>query len=112
MYTIFKAEYQQHLKEHKSYLRTPLEWELLGDLCLRLCHHEDAKLCFQFYVEQRYNFRIWHKLLRLYMSEGKPHMILGACEKMVAALDRWKWSESVVSIFLSCVIALLFPFLI
>jgi hypothetical protein len=97
-YTIFKAEYKQSRTEKKPYIRTPLEWELLGDLCLRLHHHEDAKECFQFFVEMRFSFRIWHKLLQLYMIEGKPHLILGACEKMISALDRWKWAELAVSI--------------
>lgn len=92
-YMGFKAEFQQHRTDHKLYTRTPLEWELLGDLCSRLGHTDDAKECYQFYVEQRYSFRIWYKLLKVYVEEGKPHMILSACEKLISTLDRWKSAD-------------------
>ena len=99
MYTVFKAEYQQSIAERKPYNRTPLEWELLGDLCMRLGYADDAKDCYQLFVDARFTFRVWVKLLNIYLDEGKAQLVLNACEKLVCVLDRWKWGEMVVGSF-------------
>eukprot|EP00158_Paraphelidium_tribonemae_P007916 Partr_v1_DN28396_c3_g1_i6_m78452 putative Bud site selection protein len=93
VYTIYKAEMEHTKSEKGVYERTPLEWELLGDLCKRLHQHADAKECYQFYVDIRFNFRIWGKLLNLLKKEGKMHLIVTACEKLMHVLDRWKWGD-------------------
>ena len=82
--------------EKTQYIRTSLEWELLGDLCSRLHRTADAKECYQFYLDKRYNFRVWTKLVRILSNESKMVTILGACEKLVSVLDRWRWGEIIV----------------
>lgn len=97
-YTIFRAEIQEARNQKRPYDRTPFEWELLGDLCVRLHQYEEAKECYQFYVEQRYSFRIWAKLLQLFQTaDRKDHLVLSICEKLISALDRWKWADFFVS---------------
>lgn len=58
VYTVYKAELEQSKNEHKTYARTPLEWEMLGDLCLRLHKPNEAKECWQNYVENRYSYKV------------------------------------------------------
>lgn len=98
MYTLFKTDFAQSQAQHRAYQRTPLEWELLGDLALRLDHTDDALECYRFYAESRYTFRVWFKLLRLYEREGKSNMALTACEMLLCVLDRWRCGESAVGV--------------
>ena len=88
-YTVFKAEIQHVLAEMVTqqqaqspsqaqlqspidvasvYQRTPLEWDLLGDLCARMHRWDDARLCWTSYLRTRFNVRIHAKLLGLLSS--------------------------------------------
>jgi tetratricopeptide (TPR) repeat protein len=93
IYTIFKTELTLSAKEKKEYIRSPIEWELLGDLCWRLHFLDDAKECWQYYVKERYSFRVWLKLLNIYLKENNILLTLAALEKLVCVLDRWKFGE-------------------
>jgi len=54
-----------------AYRKSGLEWEILGDLGLRLHHKEDAKEAFQRALDTpRYSIKPWAKLLEMYAEEG------------------------------------------
>lgn len=91
LYVLFKAEVEQSRVESLTYSRTPTEWELLGDLCSRLHKSEESVFCFESYVETRYNFRVWHKLLSIYLQDLSKYgeKVLKACNKMLSTIDRW-----------------------
>lgn len=57
--------------QHVAYRKTGLEWEILGDLGLRLHHKEEAKEAYQRCLEsQRYSIKPWLKLMEMYADEG------------------------------------------
>ena len=47
MWTIFRAEIAHFKTQHVAYRKTGAEWEILGELGMRLHHREEAKECFQ-----------------------------------------------------------------
>lgn len=88
-YSMFKADPPQTL----------LEWELQGELALRLHMTDDAIKCFAFTAKNRYSCRLWLKLLQLYMKENNISYALDCCEQLVGVFDRWKCGELLVSVF-------------
>ncbi|KAH0834733.1 Chs5p-Arf1p-binding proteins-domain-containing protein [Lanmaoa asiatica] len=71
VWTIFRAEVAHFKTQHVAYRKTGLEWEILGDLGLRLHHKEEAKEAYQRCLETaRYAQKPWAKLLEMYAEEG------------------------------------------
>lgn len=71
VWTIFRAEVAHFKTQHVAYRKTGLEWEILGDLALRLHHKEEAKEAYQRCLETaRYAQKPWAKLLEMYAEEG------------------------------------------
>ncbi|KAG9311813.1 chaps family protein, partial [Chiua virens] len=71
VWTIFRAEVAHFKTQHVAYRKTGMEWEILGDLGLRLHHKEEAKEAYQRCLETaRYSQKPWAKLLETYAEEG------------------------------------------
>ncbi|RDB30434.1 Uncharacterized protein C31F10.16 [Hypsizygus marmoreus] len=71
VWTIFRAEVAHFKTQHVAYRKTGLEWEILGDLGLRLHHKEEAKEAFQRCLDSpRYSAKPWTKLMEMYAEEG------------------------------------------
>ncbi|KAF9003311.1 chaps family protein [Cyathus striatus] len=71
VWTIFRAEVAHFKTQHVAYRKTGLEWEILGDLGLRLHHKEEAKEAYQRCLDsQRYSVKPWLKLMEMYADEG------------------------------------------
>ncbi|KAF8555507.1 chaps-domain-containing protein [Imleria badia] len=71
VWTIFRAEVAHFKTQHVAYRKTGLEWEILGDLALRLHHKEEGKEAYQRCLETaRYAQKPWAKLLEMYAEEG------------------------------------------
>ncbi|KAJ3550802.1 hypothetical protein NMY22_g207 [Coprinellus aureogranulatus] len=71
VWTIFRAEVAHFKTQHVAYRKTGLEWEILGDLGLRLHHKEEAKEAFQRCLDSpRYSSKPWLKLMEMYSEEG------------------------------------------
>jgi len=71
VWTIFRAEVAHFKTQHVAYRKTGLEWEILGDLAVRLHHKEEAKEAYQRCLDsQRYSQKPWAKLLETYAEEG------------------------------------------
>ncbi|KDQ60015.1 hypothetical protein JAAARDRAFT_205079 [Jaapia argillacea MUCL 33604] len=71
VWTIFRAEVAHFKTQHVAYRKTGLEWEILGDLGLRLHHKEEAKEAYQRCLETlRYSQKPWQKLLDMYAEEN------------------------------------------
>ena len=71
MWTIFRAEVAHFKTQHVAYRKTGLEWEILGDLGLRLHHKEEAKEAYQRCLDSpRYSQKPWVKLMEMYADEG------------------------------------------
>ncbi|PFH45883.1 hypothetical protein AMATHDRAFT_70984 [Amanita thiersii Skay4041] len=71
VWTIFRAEVAHFKTQHIAYRKTAYEWEILGDLGLRLHHREEAKEAYQRCLDTpRYSPKPWLKLMEMYADEG------------------------------------------
>ncbi|KAJ7054475.1 Chs5p-Arf1p-binding proteins-domain-containing protein [Mycena amicta] len=71
VWTIFRAEVAHFKTQHVAYRKTGLEWEVLGDLGMRLHHKEEAKEAYQRCLDTpRYSVKPWSKLMEMYAEEG------------------------------------------
>ncbi|KAJ8508754.1 hypothetical protein ONZ45_g8998 [Pleurotus djamor] len=71
VWTIFRAEVAHFKTQHVAYRKTGYEWEILGDLGLRLHHKEEAKEAYQRCLDTpRYSIKPWAKLMEMYAEEG------------------------------------------
>lgn len=88
-----------HFKtQHVAYRKTGMEWEILGDLGLRLHHKEEAKEAYQRCLDSpRYSAKPWIKLLDTYSEEGDIQRTLQVAIR-VAAYQYGEYAEMTVSI--------------
>ncbi|KAH9174822.1 Chs5p-Arf1p-binding proteins-domain-containing protein [Lactarius sanguifluus] len=93
VWTIFRAEVAHFKTQHVAYRKTGLEWEILGDLGLRLHHKEEAKEAFQRALDTpRYSIKPWAKLVDMYAEEGDLTRTLQAAIR-VAAYQYGEYAE-------------------
>lgn len=75
-----------------------MEWEILGDLGLRLNHKEEAKEAFQRCLDSmRFSHKPWLKLLEMYSEEGDLQRSLQAAIR-VAAYQYADYGEMTVGV--------------
>ncbi|TFK41420.1 chaps family protein [Crucibulum laeve] len=93
VWTIFRAEVAHFKTQHVAYRKTGLEWEILGDLGIRLHHKEEAKEAFQRCLDTpRFSQKPWLKLMEMYSEEGDiPRTIQTAIR--VAAYQYAEYTE-------------------
>ena len=85
IWTIFRAEVAHFKTQHVAYRKTGLEWEILGDLGLRLHHKEEAKEAYQRCLDsQRYSYKPWQKLMEMYADEGDLQRTLQTAIRVAA----------------------------
>ncbi|OBZ77766.1 Uncharacterized protein C31F10.16 [Grifola frondosa] len=93
VWTIFRAEVAHFKTQHVAYRKTGLEWEILGDLGLRLHHKEEAKEAYQRCLDApRYSYKPWSKLLDVYAEEGDIQRTLQVAIR-VAAYQYGEYTE-------------------
>ncbi|BEJ17282.1 hypothetical protein CspHIS471_0606830 [Cutaneotrichosporon sp. HIS471] len=89
VYTIWRAEVSHFQLQHMSYRKTGTEWEILGELALRLHHKDEAKDAFQRCLETKFSARALLRLLEMYAAEGDLQRTLNAAIKLTAYHHRW-----------------------
>lgn len=99
VWTIFRAEVAHFKTQHVAYRKTGLEWEILGDLGLRLHHKEEAKEAYQRCLDSpRYSVKPWAKLMEMYADEGDIQRCVQTAIR-VAAYQYADYTEMSVSTF-------------
>jgi hypothetical protein len=100
VWTIFRAEVAHFKTQHVAYRKTGFEWEILGDLGLRLHHKEEAKEAYQRCLDTpRYSPKPWAKLMEMYSDEGDIQRSIQTAIR-VAAYHYADYTEMTVIIFL------------
>ncbi|KAI0747025.1 chaps-domain-containing protein [Daedaleopsis nitida] len=85
VWTIFRAEVAHFKTQQVAYRKTGMEWEILGDLGVRLQHKEEAKEAYQRCLDShRYASKPWSKLLDMYADEGDIQRSLQAAVRVAA----------------------------
>jgi Chs5-Arf1p-binding protein BUD7/BCH1 len=72
-----------------SYRKTGTEWEILGDLALRLHHKEEAKDAYQRCLDAKFSAKAWQRLLETYADEGDLQKTLNAATRLTTYNHRW-----------------------
>ncbi|PJF16956.1 S family protein [Paramicrosporidium saccamoebae] len=83
VYTIYRGEVQHFRGENMPYQRTAREWLILGTLCRRLAHFEEAKEAYRQCVETAFCEEAWQALLEMYTDEGRLAHALTAVTKLL-----------------------------
>ncbi|KAG7097852.1 hypothetical protein E1B28_005167 [Marasmius oreades] len=90
VWTIFRAEVAHFKTQHVAYRKTGIEWEILGDLGLRLHHKEEAKEAFQRCLDTtRYSQKPWVKLMEMYAEEGD----IQRCIQTAIRVAAYQWAD-------------------
>jgi len=89
IWTIFRAEVAHFKNQHVAYRKTGKEWEILGELGVRLQHKEEAKDAYQRCLESKFSSKSWTRLLEIYADEGDLNKTLGAAIRLAAYQHRW-----------------------
>lgn len=85
------------------YRKTGTEWELLGDLALRLWHESEAREAYEQCLDHKFSAKAWMKLLEIYVTEGNVQRALLAAVKLTVYHERW-YHEIVVSECCICIV--------
>jgi hypothetical protein len=80
---------QDRHRGEQPFLTLLTQWEILGELALRLHHKEEAKDAFQRCLESKFSARALLKLLEVYANEGDLAKALNAAVRLTAYHHRW-----------------------
>ncbi|KAI8338888.1 Chs5p-Arf1p-binding proteins-domain-containing protein [Chlamydoabsidia padenii] len=89
IYTFWRTEAAHYHAQQVPYRKTGTEWELLGDLALRLWHTEEAKEAFEHCLDYKFSAKAWIKLLEIYAKAGCVERALLAAVKLTVYHERW-----------------------
>jgi hypothetical protein len=89
VYTIWRAEVNHYKQQSIPYRKTSTEWEILGELALRLQHKEEAKDAFQRCVDGRFSAKAYLKLLDIYSEQKDVERSLWTALRLTAYHHRW-----------------------
>ncbi|GAA5796497.1 hypothetical protein HPULCUR_001869 [Helicostylum pulchrum] len=89
VYTFWRTEAAHYRAQKIAYRKTGTEWELLGDLGLRLWHESEAKEAFELCLDHKFSAKAWMKLLEIYAKEGNTQKALLAAVKLTVYHERW-----------------------
>lgn len=95
--TVWRAEMAHFKAQHMPYRKTATEWEILGDLALRLHRKEEAKEAYQRSLDQKFSAKAWLELLTMYVDEKDIPRALNAATRIATYNHRW-YHESSVSL--------------
>ncbi|KAI9286284.1 Chs5p-Arf1p-binding proteins-domain-containing protein [Umbelopsis sp. AD052] len=89
VYTFWRTEAAHYRQQHMPYRKTGTEWEILGDLGLRLWHENEAKEAFEQCLDHKFSAKAWMRLLEIYAKEGNVQKALLAAVKLTVYHERW-----------------------
>ncbi|KAG2206009.1 hypothetical protein INT47_005327 [Mucor saturninus] len=89
IYTFWRTESAHYRAQQMPYRKTGTEWELLGDLALRLWHETEAREAYEQCLDHKFSAKAWMKLLEIYVTEGNVQRALLAAVKLTVYHERW-----------------------
>ncbi|TIC03342.1 bud site selection-related protein [Wallemia mellicola] len=87
--TIYKAERSHFKSQQMQYRKTGTEWEIIGDLCLRMHNKEDAKEAYQRCLDLKFSAKSFIKLLEIFANQGDTQRAFAAAIRLTAYNHRW-----------------------
>ncbi|CAD6892515.1 unnamed protein product [Tilletia controversa] len=89
VYTIWRAEVAHYRSQNLAYRKTGTEWEILGELALRLHHSVEARDAFQRCVETKFSAKALLRLLEIYTDAKDVQRSLWTAIRLTAYHHRW-----------------------
>lgn len=89
IYTIWRAELAHYRNQSLPYKKTGTEWEILGELALRLHHKEEAKDAYQRCIEAKFSAKAYLRLLEFYAEARDVQRSLWMSLRLTAYNHRW-----------------------
>ncbi|EPQ29697.1 uncharacterized protein PFL1_02917 [Pseudozyma flocculosa PF-1] len=89
VYTIWRAEIAHYRTQTLPYRKTGTEWEILGELALRLNHQEEGKEAFQRCVDAKFSAKAYLRLLGIYTEQRDVQRSLWTALRLTAYHHRW-----------------------
>ncbi|KAK0549843.1 bud site selection protein [Tilletia horrida] len=89
VYTIWRAEVAHYRAQNLAYRKTGTEWEILGELALRLHHSAEARDAFQRCVETKFSAKALLRLLEIYTDAKDVQRSLWTAIRLTAYHHRW-----------------------
>ncbi|PWN98775.1 chaps-domain-containing protein [Tilletiopsis washingtonensis] len=89
VYTIWRAEVAHYRAQSLPYRKTGTEWEILGELALRLHHKEEGKDAFQRCVDSKFSAKALLRLLEIYAEQKDVERTLWTSLRLTAYHHRW-----------------------
>ncbi|KAI8053004.1 Chs5p-Arf1p-binding proteins-domain-containing protein [Syncephalis plumigaleata] len=86
-YAAWQMEMNRHKEENIPYLRSPADWEALGDLALRLHHKDAAREAYSRCLRGKFSLQAWTRLLELYTDAGDARKALEAVVQLAIYHD-------------------------
>lgn len=89
LYTIWRTEMGQYRQQQIQYKKTPLEWEILGDLAERLHHNAEAIEAYQQCLNIRFSPKAMKGLLKVHERKGDTRNTLATLIRLITWQYRW-----------------------
>lgn len=89
IYTIWRTESSQYRAQQLAYKKSPEEWEVLGDLAVRLHHPEEAMEAWRACLDIRFSPKAMKGVLDTCESKGDYKGMLAALIRLIAWQYRW-----------------------
>lgn len=84
VYTIWRAEVAHYKSQSLPYSKTGTEWEILGELAMRLHHPEEGKDAFQRCVDKKFSAKAYLRLLEIYVDQRDVQRSLWTAIRLTA----------------------------
>ncbi|BFZ53797.1 bud site selection protein [Savitreella phatthalungensis] len=89
VYTVWRAEVNHFRSQNLVYRKSALEWEIFGELSLRLHHLPEAEEALLQCVGQQFSSRAWRGLLNAYLAKNEIDNALTCVVKLTTY--NWRW---------------------
>ncbi|CCF50111.1 hypothetical protein NDA11_000852 [Ustilago hordei] len=107
VYTIWRAEIAHFRTQNLAYRKTGTEWEILGELALRLLHKDEARDAFQHCVDLKFSAKAYLRLLEIYTEAGDVRRSLWTAIRLTAYHHRWYMEASFPGAVAKCLFKLI-----
>lgn len=94
-YAVWRAEVQHYRQARILYRKSGGEWQIYGDLAMRLHHRIEALEAYQECVAKKFSPKALYQLLELYADDGQVLKAMDAAIRLCVYQERW-YQEAVV----------------
>lgn len=88
-YAVWRAEVQHYRQARIPYRKSGGEWQIYGDLAMRLHHRIEALEAYQECVAKKFSSKAFYQLLEIYADDGQVLKAMDAAIRLCVYQERW-----------------------